>query len=99
MPSAIIYDIGFYSLVASAETMAKIIEVNGFDGFVKAVADLETVPDLFVLFSGSKNPAGVNWCSDCTRAEPVIKEFLKSCPDVVLLYVGVGDRDITSSQA
>ena len=53
--------------------MVKTHKVEGFDAFKAKVEELAgSGADVFVMFSGSKNAAGVSWCPDCVGAEPVV---------------------------
>ncbi|CAH8619395.1 unnamed protein product [Heterobilharzia americana] len=48
---------------------------------------------IFVLFCGSPLPDGTNWCPDCVKSEPIIKQALGKLPEnAVFLKVEVGDR-------
>ncbi|KAK7862869.1 hypothetical protein R5R35_011582 [Gryllus longicercus] len=72
-----------------------VTHVDGYEEFVKTVAELEkNNKPIFILFSGSLDESGENWCSDCREAEPVIQEALASLPEnAQFLHVGVGPRD------
>ncbi|CAH8584065.1 unnamed protein product [Schistosoma turkestanicum] len=48
---------------------------------------------IFILFCGTPLPDGTNWCPDCVKGEPIVKEALKKLPEnAVFLKVEVGDR-------
>jgi len=51
--------------------MVRLIKVEGYEAFKKTIADLESdQKPLFVLFSGSKDPAtGESWCPDCVAGK------------------------------
>ena len=55
--------------------MVRLIKVEGYEAFKKAIADLESdQKPLFILFSGSKDPAtGESWCPDCVAGK---RDFL-----------------------
>lgn len=52
---------------------------------------------VLLLFTGSKDNAGVSWCPDCVRAEPVIDRVAAdpsyASDDYVLITVYTGDRN------
>lgn len=49
----------------------KFIKVEGIEAFNKTIAELEKEGgDVFVLFSGSKDPStGTSWCPDCVAGK------------------------------
>ncbi|KAH8864813.1 Thioredoxin domain-containing protein isoform 5 [Schistosoma japonicum] len=48
---------------------------------------------IFILFCGTPFPDGTNWCPDCVKGEPIVKEALKKLPEnAVFLKAEVGDR-------
>jgi len=74
--------------------MVKKLHAVGFDECKKLIDEHEKAGSgLFLLFSGSKDELGANWCPDCIQAEPVIEEALKSAPkDAIFIHVEVGDH-------
>ena len=74
------------------------VHVEGLDNYKKA-ADEHKGKVIFVLFSGSTDSEGNNWCPDCVAADPVIQKCLSSAPDdAVFIHCGVGDRTFWKDQ-
>lgn len=67
--------------------------VEGYDGFLKFIKNLETSEPIYVLYTGTKLANGNSWCPDCVEAEPFIEEGLKAAPENAhFVVVEVGDR-------
>ncbi|XP_063706606.1 thioredoxin domain-containing protein 17-like [Culicoides brevitarsis] len=68
------------------------------DGYEKLKQFIENFKDnkknLYILFTGKKDEAGVSWCSDCNDAAPVIKQAVeKFAPqNATIVYCDAGDR-------
>jgi len=77
--------------------MEPAVKYTDLENFTKDYSDLvETHGTFLALFKGSEDENGVNWCSDCVKAEPIIKKiaFPKAAEDnVPVLYVRCGLRD------
>ncbi|XP_069136533.1 thioredoxin domain-containing protein 17-like [Argopecten irradians] len=67
--------------------------VEGFADFEKKAEEYKD-KQIFVLFSGSVDAEGKNWCPDCVAADPVITKNVSNIPDeAVFIHCGVGGRD------
>eukprot|EP00897_Mesotaenium_endlicherianum_P010489 jgi/Mesen1/9469/ME000063S08924 len=71
-----------------------LLEVDGPDQFVKAMATLDGKSDVFVLFLGNNlAETGESWCPDCRAADPVISKVFGTSPrNMTLVRVYVGDK-------
>lgn len=74
--------------------MVKEYHVHGYEEFTKLAESLESSGEnVHILFSGGKDETGNSWCPYCAKAEPVIKEALKSAAENShFIHVEVGDR-------
>ncbi|XP_029468257.1 thioredoxin domain-containing protein 17 [Rhinatrema bivittatum] len=69
------------------------LKARGFEEFSRIV-DSHKGQAVFVLFSGAKNEAGISWCPDCMKAEPIVRENLQYLPeDSVFVHCDVGEKD------
>ncbi|CAH1800379.1 unnamed protein product [Owenia fusiformis] len=74
------------------------LHVEGYDAFKETVPKIEEFDKsgkpVFVLFCGSPDKEGHNWCPDCVAAAPVVEKGLEGAPeDAVFVHVGVGERN------
>lgn len=76
--------------------MVKEYHVKGYEAFAKLAESLEcTGENIHILFSGGTDETGKSWCPYCVRAEPVIKEALKTAAENShFIHVEVGDRPL-----
>lgn len=52
-----------------------------FYSFLQQAQTTEGVNNIFLLFTGSKNPStGKSWCPDCVAAHPLIENILPTLP-------------------
>ncbi|XP_070788233.1 thioredoxin domain-containing protein 17 [Pituophis catenifer annectens] len=71
------------------------ISVHGYEEFVRVAREQQQRGQVFVYFSGDKDPdSGTSWCPDCVKAEPIVRAELPNMPDgSIFIYCQVGPRD------
>ena len=78
--------------------MKKLIVDNDIDALLSQINDLSKNKNtVLLLFTGSKDNAGVSWCPDCVKTEPVLNSVSAdpsyASDDYVLITVYIGDRN------
>jgi Eukaryotic protein of unknown function (DUF953) len=68
--------------------------VNTFNTDITKFMEANTT--FLALFKGAEDENGVNWCSDCVRAEPTINNVLYPLAkqnNIPVIYCNAGTRD------
>ena len=79
--------------------MKKLIVENDIQLLLQNIKDISVDKNktILLLFTGSKDSAGISWCPDCNVAEPVLQKVLSdqnyASDDYIFITVYVGDRN------
>eukprot|EP00301_Raphidiophrys_heterophryoidea_P006173 c12512_g1_i3.p1 GENE.c12512_g1_i3~~c12512_g1_i3.p1 ORF type:complete len:143 (+),score=20.95 c12512_g1_i3:35-430(+) len=73
--------------------MAREVKTNDFFAALQAEQAANT-PHIFALFCGEVDPStGISWCSDCVKADPILREMIAKVPDSVLILHKITRED------
>lgn len=89
-------------MITIEERMRK-VTVHDYESLLKVLEESKgDFPKAVVLFTGSKDEAGVSWCPDCNVADPILSRCLDNyeaqLPDdaakTVFVTAYVGERNV-----